>query len=156
MDKQVKKIKELTAPKVTKKEQIITLFQKGNREIESIAKSIEASPSYVADVLHRAGLLREYNDLYTSTKFSINVYAELFANRMRFKTIALAKGSITYLDSCYKRFEKAGDKAGQHHTLTVALTMFHRASGIGKLQEAELFRKWLIQRLESLKVINNS
>lgn len=133
-----------------KKEQIVMLYQAGNHEVANIAKELEASPSYVADVLHKAGYLKEYFDLYTSTKEPMNIYSQMFANRIRFKSVAMAKASVKLLDSHYRRFEKMGDRAGLHHTLQIALTMFNRAHGIGKRQEAEEFRLWLISRLEAL------
>ncbi|MCA1639778.1 MAG: hypothetical protein LC768_15870, partial [Acidobacteria bacterium] len=39
------------------------------------------------------------------------------------------------------------DRAGQHHTLEMALTMLDRARWTGKLEEAEVYRRWLVGKL---------
>lgn len=41
----------------------------------------------------------------------------------------------------------AKDRAGQHHALVMALTMFDRARWTGKTVEADIFRQWLQEQL---------
>jgi len=41
-----------------------------------------------------------------------------------------------------------GDCAGQHHALSLALTMFNRARWTGKAREAAVFRAWLVSKLD--------
>ena len=50
-------------------------------------------------------------------------------------------------DTLYRQFELAGDRAGQHHALLMALVMFDRARWTGKGREAEVFLNWLTARL---------
>ncbi|MBA3633798.1 MAG: hypothetical protein H0W58_13475, partial [Acidobacteria bacterium] len=44
--------------------------------------------------------------------------------------------------------------AGQHHTLEMALTMLDRARWTGKLEEAEIYRRWLVGKLSKSFVDN--
>ena len=132
----------------TKKEQIIALFQAGIDEVADIAAIAGARPSYVASVLQGAGLVRGYFDLYTPTGQAMNVYSKFFANRLGFKDEATAQASVEAIDRLHRQFERAGDRAGQHHALTMALTMFDRARWTNKAREAEIFRQWLLEQLQ--------
>ena len=141
------------APKrPTRKEQIISLFVSGMGEVEDIAMITGARPSYVGSVLQEAGLLSGYFDLYTSTAHPQNVYSKFFANRLGFKDEAAARSSVEVIDQYHRQFELAGDRAGQHHALAMALTMFDRARWTGKGVEAEIFRRWLLERLEDARL----
>lgn len=131
----------------SKKDQIISLFLSGMGEIEDIAVITGARPSYVGSVLHEAGLHSGYFDLYTSTAHPQNVYSKFFANKLGFKDEETARESIGLIDRLYRQFEFAGDRAGQHHALAMALTMFDRARWTGKALEAEVFLNWLTARL---------
>jgi hypothetical protein len=77
----------------------------------------------------------------------MNVYSKFFAGRLGFKDEATAKESLEVIDRLYHQFDLARDRAGQHHALLMALTMFDRARWTGKGEEAEIFRQWLIARL---------
>jgi hypothetical protein len=61
--------------------------------------------------------------------------------------VETAAESVALIDRLYRQFEFAGDRAGQHHALTMALTMFDRARWTGKGKEAEVFLNWLTARL---------
>ena len=52
------------------------------------------------------------------------------------------------IDRLYRQFELAGDRAGQHHALLMALTMFDRARWSGKEPEADVFRRWLVGQFQ--------
>jgi hypothetical protein len=132
----------------TRKDQIISLFLSGMGEVEDIAIITGARPSYVGSVLRDAGLLTGYFDLYTSTAHPQNIYSKFFANKLGFKDVETARQSVEVIDRLYRQFELAGDRAGQHHALSMALTMFDRARWTGKGEEAEVFRHWLVGRLE--------
>jgi hypothetical protein len=106
-----------------------------------------ARPSYVGTVLQNAGLLHGYFDLYTSTTQPMNVYSKLFAGKLGFKNEATARRSVAVLDRFYRQFAQAGDRAGQHHALSMALVMFDRARWTGRVREADLFRQWLVAHL---------
>jgi hypothetical protein len=97
--------------------------------------------------LQEAGLTRSYFDLYTSTSHPMNVYSKFFAGKLGFRDEAVARQSVEVIDRAHRQFELAGDRAGQHHALVMALTMFDRARFTGKLREAALFRDWLSARL---------
>ena len=136
-----------SSSKPSRKEQVISLFLSGMGEVEDIAVITGARPSYVASVLQEAGLHSGYFDLYTSTSQPQNVYSKFFAGKLGFKDVETAAESVALIDRLYRQFEFAGDRAGQHHALTMALTMFDRARWTGKGREAEVFLNWLTARL---------
>jgi hypothetical protein len=131
----------------TRKDQIVSLFLSGMGEVEDIAVITGARPSYVGSVLQEAGLVSGYFDLYTSTSHPMNVYSKFFAGKLGFRDAETARQSVEVIDRLYRQFELAGDRAGQHHALTMALTMFDRARWTGKAAEAEIFLDWLTSRL---------
>jgi hypothetical protein len=133
--------------KPSKKDQIVSLFLSGMGEVEDIAIITGSRPSYVGSVLQEAGLVSGYFDLYTSTAHPQNVYSKFFANKLGFKDVETASESVALIDRLYRQFEFAGDRAGQHHALAMALTMFDRARWTGKGPEAEVFLHWLLARL---------
>ena len=69
------------------------------------------------------------------------------AGKLGFKDEAVAHESVEHIDHLYRQFELAGDRAGQHHALVMALTMFDRARWTNKQREADVFRNWLSDRL---------
>jgi hypothetical protein len=133
--------------KPSRKDQIISLFLSGMGDVEDIAVITGARASYVGSVLQEAGLHSGYFDLYTSTAHPQNIYSKFFANKLGFKDEETARESVVLIDRLYRQFEFAGDRAGQHHALTMALTMFDRARWTGKGREAEIFLRWLTERL---------
>ena len=109
---------------------------------------VRARPSYVASVLQDAGFLPTgYHDLYTSTRRPVNIYSKFFAGKLGFKDEDTARKSIALIDQLYHQFSFAQDRAGQHHALALALTMFDRARWTGKEREADIFRRWLMDQL---------
>ena len=135
------------AARPSKKDQIISLFLSGMGEIEDIAMITGSRPSYVGSVLQEAGLTSSYFDLYTSTSHPMNVYSKFFAGKLGFKDEETAQRSVEVIDHAHRQFALAGDRAGQHHALVMALTMFDRALFTGKAREAAIFRDWLTARL---------
>lgn len=133
--------------KPSKKDQIVSLFLSGMGEVEDIAVITGARASYVGSVLQEAGLLSGYFDLYTSTSHPQNIYSKFFANKLGFKDLETAAESVALIDRLYRQFELAGDRAGQHHALAMALTMFDRARWTSKGHEAGVFLNWLTARL---------
>ena len=133
--------------RVSKKEQILSLFMSGINEVEDLAMITGARPSYVGSVLQEAGLHQGYFDLYTSTAHPQNIYSKFFAGKLGFKDVETARESVELIERLYRQFEFAGDRAGQHHALQMALTMFDRARWTGKGREAEVFLNWLTARL---------
>jgi hypothetical protein len=140
--------------RVAKKDQVISLYTSGISEVEELAKITGARSSYVASVLQKSGLMSGYFDLYTTTAHPMNVYSKFFARRLGFRDEAAARASVELIDRFYRQFERAGDRAGQHHALMMALTMFDRARWIGKGDEADIFRHWLIARLNDTELID--
>ena len=136
-----------SSSKPSRKDQIISLFVSGMGEVEDIAVITGARPSYVASVLQEAGLHSGYFDLYTSTSQPQNIYSKFFAGKLGFKDEETARESVGVIDRLYRQFEFAGDRAGQHHALAMALTMFDRARWTGKGREAAVFLDWLTARL---------
>ena len=131
----------------SKKDQILALYRSGVTEVQDLALLVHARPSYVAGVLQEEGLEPGYVDLYTSTRVPVNVYSRYFAGALGFKDVETAQRSVAHIDRMYRRFTLARDRAGQHHALVMALTMFDRARWTGKAEEAELYRHWLLDRL---------
>ncbi|HMF55777.1 MAG TPA: hypothetical protein VK619_05425 [Pyrinomonadaceae bacterium] len=143
-----------SSSKVSKKEQIIALFTSGMGEVEDLALITGSRPSYVGSVLQEAGLVSGYFDLYTSSAHPMNVYSKFFANQLGFKDEEIARQSVEIIDRLHRQFEFAGDRAGQHHALAMALIMFDRARWTGKGREANIFREWLLNRLAEAEFID--
>ncbi|MDQ3180127.1 MAG: hypothetical protein M3Q33_06365 [Acidobacteriota bacterium] len=141
-------------PIQSKKDMILSLFNSGTSEIEAISAISGAKPSYVGSVLQQAGLIDNYFDLYTSTALPMNVYSKHFLGKLGFKNVETARRSVMTLEQSYNYFANQQDRAGQHHTLEMALTMLDRARWTGKLDEAEVYRRWLIGKL-STPLIDN-
>lgn len=137
------------SPSISKKDQVISLFRMGITTVEELAHLTGSRPSYIANVLRENHLLSGYFDLYTSTQRPMNVYSKFFARKLGFKNTAIARRSIHYLETLYRQFAQQGDRAGQHHTLFMGLTMRNRALWSDKLREAEIFTRWLMQKLTS-------
>ena len=133
--------------RVTKKDQIISLYTSGIDNLEDIALMTSTRPGYAASVLQTAGLIAGYFDLYTTTAHPMNTYSRFFANKLGFKNEEAARRSVELINRLYKQFEMARDRAGQHHALLMALTMYDRARWTGKQLAAEFFRQWLVERL---------
>jgi hypothetical protein len=133
--------------RTTKKDQILSLYLAGIDQIEDLAMISRSRPSYVASVLQDSGLITGYFDLYTTSDHPMNVYSKFFANKLGFRDVATATESVDYIDNLYESFGRAGDRAGQHHALVMALVMFDRAKWTAKPDEADVFRQWLLARL---------
>ena len=138
----------------SKKDMILSLYNSGTTEIEAIAAVSGAKPSYVGSVLHQAGLIDNYFDLYTSTSYPMNIYSKHFRGKLGFRDVLTAQRSVRNLEQSYQYFANNQDRAGQHHTLEMALTMLDRARWTGKLEEAEIYRRWLVGKL-SRPLIDN-
>lgn len=133
----------------SKKDMILSLFGTGVTEIETISAISGAKPSYVGSVLQREGLIDNYFDLYTSTSHPMNIYSKHFQGKLGFKDVESAERSVDLLESSYRYFEHIQDRAGQHHALEMGLTMLDRARWTGKLEEAEVYRRWLVGKLST-------
>ena len=129
------------------KDQILGLYLTGIRDVEDLALLTGARPSYVGSVLQDAGFREDYFDLYTSTSHPMNVYSKFFAGKLGFKDVETARRSVALIDQLYRQFGRSGDRAGQHHALLMALTMFNRARWTDKPDEAEVYRQWLAEQL---------
>lgn len=131
----------------TKKSSILEIWEHGTHDIWLIAKGLQTKPSYVASVLQGAGLIHGYFDLYITPDIPVNIYSERMQDRLGFRTLPIANRSIRYIDLLFKKFEEQKDRAGQHHCLVAALTMYNRARSCGKITEGEVFRRWLFSKL---------
>jgi hypothetical protein len=133
----------------SKKDMILSLFETGITQIETISAISGAKPSYVGAVLQKEGLIDNYFDLYTSTSLPMNIYSKHFQGKLGFKNLESAGRSIRVLESAYRYFDQQQDRAGQHHALELGLTMLDRARWTGKLEEAEVYRQWLVKKLST-------
>ena len=127
----------------TKKEQIVSLYASGTKDIAEIVRRVKARPSYVAQVLQQAGHLDGYFDLYTTTGREQNVYTRYFRNVLHFRNVEAARESVARIDRLYNYFERLGDRAGQHQAMILALTGKNRARWSGKSEESQIFSDWL-------------
>jgi hypothetical protein len=127
----------------SKKDQIIALYDEGITDIADLVRRVGARPSYIAQVLHGAGLLTGYFDLYTTTAREQNVYSRFFRNVLSFKSVEAAEESCKKLSRLYDYFERLGDRAGQHQATVLALTGKNRARWSGKQDVSEVFSEWL-------------
>ncbi len=134
---------EETAEQRSKKEQILSLYERGTTDIAEIVRRVKARPSYVAQVLQSAGHLEGYFDLYTTTGREQNVYTRYFRNVLAFRNAEAARESVQRIDRLYNYFERLGDRAGQHQAMVLALTGKNRARWSGKHDEAQIFSEWL-------------
>ncbi len=128
---------------VSKKDRIVALYESGVTDIAAIVRQVGARPSYVAQVLQRAGFLTGYFDLYTTTARDQNVYSRFFRNVLSFKTVEAARESVEKIDRLFNYFERLGDRAGQHQAMVLALTGKNRARWSGKQEESKIFSEWL-------------
>ena len=138
----------------SKKDMILSLFNDGTTEIETIAAISGAKPSYVGSVLQKEGLIDNYFDLYTSTAHPMNIYSKHFRGKLGFKDVETARAGVRNLEEAYRYFSNNQDRAGQHHTLEMGLIMLDRARWTGKLEEAEIYRLWMVSKL-SRPLIDN-
>ena len=125
--------------KVGKKDQILTLYKAGITEVNDLAAITQSRPSYVAGVLEGAEHAPGYFDLYTSTAKPMNVYSKFFAGKLGFRNETTARESVGLIDELYRQFGLAGDRAGQHHALLMALTMFDRRAGPARKRRPTYF-----------------
>jgi hypothetical protein len=132
----------------SKKEQILALYLSGISDVEDLAMLTQSRPSYVGGVLQEEGLEAGYFDLYTSTAHPMNVYSKYFAGQLGFKDVAASERSVQLIDRLFRQFTLVRDRAGQHHALMMALTMYDRARWTDKEAEAEPFRRWLAEKLD--------
>lgn len=131
----------------TKKDQILSAYERGVTDIAQIVHQTAARPSYVAQVLQSAGLITGYFDLFSSNSDPANeqnVYARFFRNVLQYKTVEAARASVLQIDRLYNYFERLNDRAGQHHAMVIALTGQNRARWSGKRAQAEIFHEWLV------------
>ena len=140
---------------LSKKEMILSFYKQGTTEIEAIAALTGAKPSYIGSVLQREGLIDNYFDLYTSTAHPMNIYSKQFRGKLGFRDVMTARRSVRNLEDAYRDFEEKQDRAGQHHALEMGLTMLDRARWTGKLEEAEVYRRWLVNKLSRPLVRTN-
>ena len=132
----------------SKKSQILSLYALGVSDVGELSLLTQARPSYIANVLQDAGELKGYYDLYTPQSRQQNIYARFFAGKVGFRDLETATRSLDLIDRLYRQFAATHDRAGQHHALTVALTLCNRARWSGKPDEAAVFARWLISRLQ--------
>ena len=136
----------MASVETTKKARAIQLFRAG-WSVREIARQLQTSASYVANVLIAGGFAPDYVDLYTHTGPQ-NDYSETMRGVLRFKDVAAAHEAVTKIDALYHEFEEQKNRAGQHQCQVLALTGKNRAEGIGKIAEARIFADWLRDHLD--------
>jgi hypothetical protein len=130
--------------RITKKSRILKLYDRG-LDVEAIADALATSTSYVANVLIESGRSVEYEDLYTTTsRRPYSPEARRLAGAVRFRDPEVARESVRRLEEAFHQFQREGNRRGQHRAQMLALVGKNRAAGIGKTEEANIFRDWLI------------
>jgi hypothetical protein len=127
----------------TKKDRILSRWKKGEHDLWALSELEETTPSYAASVLQDAGHLSGYCDLFTSPENPVNVYSGELKGKLGFRDELVSQASVNLLEKTYERLVERHDRAGQHHCMAAALTMYNRARATGKHAEAEIFRRWL-------------
>lgn len=128
----------------SKRAQVLELYGAGVTDLAEIVRRVRARPSYVAQVLQKAGLVDAGLGLYSITAGEADVYARYFRT-----VLAVdggpeeARASCLHLDRLYNYFERLGDREGQHRACVVALTGKNRARWSGRPEAAEVFAEWL-------------
>ncbi|MBI3949955.1 MAG: hypothetical protein HY314_05820 [Acidobacteria bacterium] len=122
----------------------------GITNVAELAREVDSSTSYVAQVLTEAGLLSGYFDLYTTSQQLMNFYSRFSRGIVRFKTPEDARASVERIDQLYRHFEAQGDHSGQHHAQVMALIGVNRARSCNKVEEARIFADWLIEQLKEI------
>ena len=84
--------------RVSKKDQIISLYTSGIGDVEDLAMITGSRPSYVAGVLQESNLMTGYFDLYTTSAHPMNVYSKFFARKLGFKDEQPASASVELID----------------------------------------------------------
>src|SRR5690242_2524156 len=92
------------AARVSKKDQILTLYKAGITDVTDLAAITASRTSYVASVLHGSEELPSYFDLYTSTSRPMNIYSKFFANQLGYRDEETARKSVALLDHYYRQF----------------------------------------------------
>src|SRR5262245_16026679 len=83
------------ADKLSKKEQILSLYAAGIAEVADLALITNSRPSYVATVLQESAKKPPiYFDLYTSTSQPMNVYSKFFAGKLGYKDEPTSRQSV--------------------------------------------------------------
>jgi hypothetical protein len=131
----------------SKKQLIIEAWRAGRRDIWQIAEDLGTQPSYIASTLQSHGLISGYYDLYTTPPNPLNIYFSEFQGKMGFRDLKASLYSVHVLNEVYKKFEEHHDRAGQHHCLVTALTMYNRARFSNKIEEAKVFKRWIVEHL---------
>ena len=80
--------------RVSKKDQILTLFKAGITEVADLAAITASRTSYVASVLHQTDELPDYFDLYTSTSRPMNAYSKFFAGKLAYRDESAARQGV--------------------------------------------------------------
>lgn len=134
--------------KNTKKTRIIELYRSGLHDLQEITDQTYSRLSYVASVLQAEKLIQGYYDLYNEANEPMNAYSEVFRKRLGYRNPETAVKSVRLLHETYLEFEALGDRAGQHHVLSLAMKMYNRARWSGKTTEAQIFKRWLVKALD--------
>lgn len=137
--------------KPSKKQQIVEAWTRGERDIWHLAEELHTQPSYIASTLQSNGFISGYYDLYTSSASPMNIYSVEFQGKMGFRDTQIARYSVYVLEELHRKFDESHDRAGQHHCLVTALTMYNRARFSGKLEEAKVFKKWFLSKMTEEK-----
>ncbi len=134
----------------------------GPREIRALENelrarlgaSLKSSPSYIAQVLRKAGKNVEFNDRFADPPMQ-EPYATRLHNLLQFHDLASAEASLRKLDDVYREFEQASDRIGTGIVRSMLLKGKLRAGSLAanprvspdkRTEKAEIatwFRIWL-------------
>jgi hypothetical protein len=126
----------------TKKARILAMYPEV-MDVESIARALETTPSYVANTLIAASIPVAYHDVFTSSGQPLNPYARELAGVLRFKDLPATRACLEMLDQLLAHYEAQQDFRGIFQVQQLALLGKLRARAIGKLAESALFADWL-------------
>jgi hypothetical protein len=109
----------------------------GAREIRAIEAEVRrhlgpsngVSPSYIANVLRRAGKRVEFNDRFVDPWME-EPYASRLRGLLRFTDLQAAEDSLQELDAVYRDYRENADREGTHLIRTLVLKGRDRARSL--------------------------
>jgi hypothetical protein len=114
----------------------------------------KTSPSYIANVLRRAGTLVDYDDRYVDPLME-EPYASRLQGALQFHDLESAEASLQKLDAIYREYRGASDRVGTALVRSLVLKGRQRAQSLAansrvspekrreKQEVANWFRVWL-------------
>lgn len=121
----------------------------GAREIRAIEAEVrrhlgpadKVSPSYIANVLRRAGKRVEYNDRFVDPWME-EPYASRLQGVLRFSDLRSAEESLRKLDVIYRQYRETADREGTSLVRSLVLKGKERAKSLASNPRVNPEKRW--------------